>query len=318
MGGPAAHHRGVVTHPYLDVAAPLGMAHRGGARESPENSLRAFRHAVSLGYQYIETDIRATADGVPVVFHDESLQRVTDRVGRIRDLPFSEVSTARIGDAEPVHSLQEVLDHFPGIRFNIDIKEDNAVVPVLRLLRRGDHLDRVCVASFSRNRLRAVREAFGDSVCTSLAPSEVGALLGRSRIGRAFIGSRFVLPSGPVCVQVPPARRASAWSPRHFWTRPMPAVGPCTSGPSMTHTRCTNCSTVEWTGSSPTGRPSCVRCWKVESGPNTDSEPAIVLPGDTTAFPGRSFVSAVSNASSGRAARVRQPPWWTWQYRTPG
>jgi glycerophosphoryl diester phosphodiesterase len=112
------------------------MAHRGGARESPENSLRAFRHAVSLGYQYIETDIRATADGVPVVFHDESLQRVTDRTGRVRDLPFSEVRTARIGDAEPVHSLQEVLDHFPGIRFNIDIKEDNAVVPVLRLLRR--------------------------------------------------------------------------------------------------------------------------------------------------------------------------------------
>ncbi len=231
MGGPAAHHRGVVTHPYLDVAAPLGMAHRGGARESPENSLRAFRHAVSLGYQYIETDIRATADGVPVVFHDESLQRVTDRVGRIRDLPFSEVSTARIGDAEPVHSLQEVLDHFPGIRFNIDIKEDNAVVPVLRLLRHGDHLSRVCVASFSRNRLRAVREAFGDSVCTSLAPSEVGALLGRSRIGRAFIGSRFVLPSGPVCVQVPPrtARvrvvtealldeaHARGW-PVHVWT----------------------------------------------------------------------------------------------------
>jgi glycerophosphoryl diester phosphodiesterase len=193
-----------VTHPYLDVDTPLGLAHRGGAREAPENSVRAFRHAVSLGYQYIETDVRATADGVPVVFHDESLDRVTDRVGRIRDLPWSQVRKAHIGNAERVHSLQEVLDHFPGIRFNVDIKEDNAVVPVLELMRRDDHLDRVCIASFSRNRLLAVREAFGDAVCTSMAPSEIAALVGRSRLGRAFVGSRFVLPRGPLCVQVPP------------------------------------------------------------------------------------------------------------------
>jgi glycerophosphoryl diester phosphodiesterase len=220
-----------VTHPYLHVGTQLGLAHRGGAREAPENSVRAFTHAVSLGYQYIETDIRATADGVPVVFHDESLQRVTDRVGRIRDLPFSEVKKARIGHAERIHSLQEVLDHFPGIRFNIDIKEDNAVVPVLELLRRDDHLDRLCVASFSRNRLLAVREAFGDSVCTSLAPSEIAALVGRSRFGRAFVGSGFVLPRGPHCVQVPPRTtrvrvvtralveqaHARGW-PVHVWT----------------------------------------------------------------------------------------------------
>lgn len=219
-----------MTHPYLNVTTPIGLAHRGGAREAPENSLRAFRRAVSLGYQYIETDIRATSDGVPVVFHDQSLERVTDRVGRIRDLPFSEVKKAHIGDAERIHSLQEVLDHFPGIRFNIDIKEDNAVVPVLELLRRDDHLDRLCVASFSRNRLRAVREAYGQSVCTSLAPSEVAALVARSRLGRAFIASRF-LPDGPLCVQVPPRAsrirvvteslvdeaHARGW-PVHVWT----------------------------------------------------------------------------------------------------
>jgi glycerophosphoryl diester phosphodiesterase len=188
-----------VTHPYLQAAPPVAFAHRGGAHEAPENSLRAFRQAVALGFEYIETDVRVTADGVPVIFHDASLQRVTDRSGRIRALSFAQVSKARIGDAERVHSLQEVLEHFPTIRFNIDIKEDRAVAPVLDVLSRGDYLDRVCVASFSWRRLRAVRARFGQAVCTSLAPPEVAALVSRTRLGRAA----FPLPKGPVCVQVP-------------------------------------------------------------------------------------------------------------------
>ncbi|MEZ5157281.1 MAG: glycerophosphodiester phosphodiesterase [Candidatus Nanopelagicales bacterium] len=196
-----------MTHPYLVAAPPVAFAHRGGAREAPENSLRAFHRAVSLGFEYIETDIRATADGVPVVFHDQSLQRVTDRVGRIRDLPFSEVKKAHIGNAERVHSLREVLDKFPRTRFNIDIKEDNAVAPILELLGESDFLDRICVASFSWARLRAVRAKFGQAVCTSLAPQEISALVSRSRLGRVSFASRLALPKGPACVQVP--RRAS-------------------------------------------------------------------------------------------------------------
>jgi glycerophosphoryl diester phosphodiesterase len=196
-----------VTHPYLDHPSPVALAHRGGAREAPENSLRAFRRAVGLGFEYIETDVRATADGVVVVFHDERLNRVTDRVGRIRDLPFAEVRKAHIGNAERVHSLAEILELFPNTRFNIDIKEDNAVEPVMQVLAAGDHLQRMCVASFSWARLRAVRAAFGDRVCTSLAPPEVAALVSRSRLGRLSVASGALLPDGPVCVQVP--RRSS-------------------------------------------------------------------------------------------------------------
>lgn len=195
-------------HPYLAGTPPVALAHRGGAREAPENSLRAFRRAVSLGLQYLETDVRATADAVPVVFHDESLARVTDRVGRIRDLPWREVRKARIGNAERIHSLEEMLDLFPDIRFNIDIKEDNAVQPVMDVLRRKDHLDRVCVASFSWNRLREVRAAFGTAVCTSLAPQEVAALAGRAKLRPVSALGRLLFPRGPVCVQVP--RRAGA------------------------------------------------------------------------------------------------------------
>lgn len=225
-----------MTHPYLATPPPVGLAHRGGAREAPENSLRAFRRAVSLGFGYIETDIRATSDGVPVVFHDERLNRVTDRVGRIRDLPFAEVRKAKIGNAERIHSLAEVMAHFPDVRFNIDIKEDNAVDPVIEFLRQGDHLERLCVASFSWARLRRVRDEFRETVCTALAPQEVAALIGTSRLGRLSLPSPAVLPRGPMCVQVPPRSRGlpivtpalievaheRGW-PVHVWTVDDPA-----------------------------------------------------------------------------------------------
>lgn len=225
-----------MTHPYLDSPTPLALAHRGGAREAPENSLRAFERAVSLGFRYLETDIRATADGVPVVFHDERLNRVTDRVGRIRDLPFAEVKKARVGKAERIHSLAEIMAHFPDVRFNIDVKEDNAVEPVIDFLRAGDHLDRLCIASFSWRRLRRIRAEFGTRVCTALAPQEVAALVSRSRLGRLSLASRFATPSGPVCVQIPPhsgrlrivtsalvdLAHAQGW-PVHVWTVNDPA-----------------------------------------------------------------------------------------------
>ena len=82
---------------YLDGPGPIAMAHRGGAIEHLENTLPAFQACVDLGYRYLETDVRVTADGVLVVFHDPTLERVTDRPGRIESLSWAEVSTARIG-----------------------------------------------------------------------------------------------------------------------------------------------------------------------------------------------------------------------------
>ena len=72
---------------YLDdPGGVLAFAHRGGAChpeiEGLENTLAAFRHAVALGYRYLETDVHATRDGVLLAFHDGVLDRVTDRVAR--------------------------------------------------------------------------------------------------------------------------------------------------------------------------------------------------------------------------------------------
>ena len=74
-----------IPHPYLDTGAPVPIAHRGGAGTWPENTMPAFQGAVDLGFQYVETDVHATADGVLVAFHDNQLARVTAQVGKISE-----------------------------------------------------------------------------------------------------------------------------------------------------------------------------------------------------------------------------------------
>lgn len=174
--GPHLGHTRHVRYRYLDHPGPLAFAHRGGAIGAPENTMRAFERTVRLGYTYIETDVHATADGELVVFHDDTLDRLTDLSGPISALPYREVARARVLGSEPIPRLEDVLGTWPDMRFNIDVKEARAVAPFARALRRTGTADRVCVASFSQNRLRQVRAAVGPEVCTSLTRSGVAAL----------------------------------------------------------------------------------------------------------------------------------------------
>jgi glycerophosphoryl diester phosphodiesterase len=161
---------------FLDAATPLAFAHRGGAIEHLENSMPAFEACVALGYRYLETDVRVTADGVLVAFHDPTLERTTDRAGRIEQLTWSEVSRARIGGREPLVRLEDLLGAWPDVRFNLDIKAAGSLAPLVRLVRRLEVADRLCLASFSDARVAAARRLLGPSVCTSLGPRGVAAL----------------------------------------------------------------------------------------------------------------------------------------------
>lgn len=163
--------------PFLDHPGPIPFAHRGGASEAPENSLPAFQHAVDLGYRYLETDVHATADGVLVAFHDDVLDRVTDRTGRVADLPWSEVAAARIDGREPIPLLEDILTTWPEARVNIDPKADAAVGPLVEVLRRARAVHRVCVASFSDERIRRARDALGPELCTGLGPEQLVRLI---------------------------------------------------------------------------------------------------------------------------------------------
>jgi glycerophosphoryl diester phosphodiesterase len=185
-------------HPYLDAALPLAFAHRGGAADGDENTAEAFGRAVALGYRYLETDTHATADGVPVVFHDDTLDRIFGRPGRIRDLRWADLVTSRVGGSAAVPRLDEVLDAWPGVRFNIDVKADNAVDPTIGALGRTGALDRVLLASFSSTRLARIRRRLGSRVATSLGMREVAGLWLASRLGY-----RRRLAEGVVAAQVP-------------------------------------------------------------------------------------------------------------------
>ena len=184
------------SHPYLDHHGPIAFAHRGGAGDWPENSLEAFSNAVGLGFTYVETDAHVTSDGVVIAFHDDSLDRVTDRNGLISELPWSEVSQARIDGIAPIPLLEDLLTSWPSLRINIDAKHDEVVEPLAALLERTRTLDRVCIGSFSDRRLDHFRERFGKEVCTSMGPRGV------ARIRAASFGLGRKVPDGD-CLQVP-------------------------------------------------------------------------------------------------------------------
>jgi glycerophosphoryl diester phosphodiesterase len=155
---------------FLDHPVPLAFAHRGGAAHAPENSWRAFEHAVGLGYTYLETDVQATADGVLIAFHDRTLNRVTGQPGRVARMTYQQLSGALIDGTEPIPRLEDLLCAWPGIRFNIDVKDVPAIRPLAEVLRRTNAWDRVCVVSFSASRLRATRRALDYPVCMAASP----------------------------------------------------------------------------------------------------------------------------------------------------
>ncbi|MER7924751.1 glycerophosphodiester phosphodiesterase [Streptomyces sp. NPDC058420] len=157
----------LIRHPYLDHPGPIPFAHRGGAADGLENTVFQFRRAVELGYRYIETDVHATADGKLVAFHDETLDRVTDGAGRIADLFWSDVSHARVAGKEPVPLFEELLETFPEVRWNVDIKAEPALRPLLDLLERTDSWNRVLVGSFSEKRVVRAQHLAGPRLATS-------------------------------------------------------------------------------------------------------------------------------------------------------
>jgi glycerophosphoryl diester phosphodiesterase len=183
---------------FLDSPTPLAFAHRGAhdGVDVIENTMSAYEAAVALGYCYIETDVHATADGELVAFHDERLDRVTNRTGLIRELPWRVVREARVGSDERVPLLSDLLTTWPEIRINIDPKHDTAVEPLIDVLRRADAIERVCIGAFSDRRIARVRRGLGEALCTGMGPTAIGRLRVASfgaRIGR-FVND---------CAQVP-------------------------------------------------------------------------------------------------------------------
>lgn len=167
---------------YGSGPTPLALAHRGGAALAPENTLAAFSLATALGIRYLETDVRVTADGELVCFHDESLDRVTEAKGALRRHTLASLRRLRVGGREPIPTLAEALEAFPDARFTVDLKDRDAIAPLARLLRDPGARERVCVAGAWDGWLAAVRDQ-APGVTTALGWRSLSALVCSARAG---------------------------------------------------------------------------------------------------------------------------------------
>jgi glycerophosphoryl diester phosphodiesterase len=195
----------------LSLARVAAIAHRGGSKLRPENTLVAFDHAVALGVDAIECDVHLSRDGEVVVIHDPTLERTTDGHGAVSALTAVELGRVDAGaqfgaeSGRPfrgqgigVPTLHTVLDRYAAMPVVIEIKGEDLLLAeaVLSLLRAHRAEGRVLIGGFSHAVLTYVRKALPG------LPTSASSLEAR----RALTRSYFWLPpkvSGYQLIQMP-------------------------------------------------------------------------------------------------------------------
>ena len=190
---------------------PVAIAHRGGSKLRPENTMAAFDHAAMLGVDAMECDVRLSGDRVPVVIHDATLDRTTDRTGPVDALSADDLARVDAGyhlgaDAGYPHRgrgygvprLVDLLVRHPTMPFVVEIKGDTAdlVRPVLEAIDRAGAADRVIIGGFSQTVLDLVRR-HTPRLPTSASRAEITSALRRTRFGLRPRTSGFDLVQAP-------------------------------------------------------------------------------------------------------------------------
>ena len=136
-------------HPFFQDYRFYGFVHRGGDEVETENTLEAFKYSSELGFVYIETDVQATKDGHIVIFHDHNLKRMAGINSKIGDLTLAQIRSIELLEGGKIPLLSEALESFPELRFNIDIKTEDALSETIQIIKNMECLKKVCLASFS-------------------------------------------------------------------------------------------------------------------------------------------------------------------------
>lgn len=216
----------------LHPGSPLVIGHRGAAAVRPENTLPAFQHALALGVDAVEFDVRVTGDGVAVVHHDASTQRTCGEhlliehssIGALRRL---DAAACFDGDFRPTRRtpiplLDEVLDLTRTVPVIIECKTDEGAPAVIDALRSHGATGRAIVGSFLNGAMRFVRAA--DIPSGASRRDMIGMMLrGFTRIApRRVPFAAMCIPEVSSGLTLPIAR-FSAWGraigvPVHVWT----------------------------------------------------------------------------------------------------
>ncbi len=153
----------------MEFPRPLLLGHRGAGGEAPENTWPAFEAARNAGMHGFEIDTMLTSDGVPVVVHDLTLERLTQDKQSINDMSFADLCKVDVGShfsdrfkGERIPRLEEVLDNYQDMVLDIEIKGLNPFSEklseiVIKLLRERDLVDRTIISSFNPVVIRQVQ-----------------------------------------------------------------------------------------------------------------------------------------------------------------
>lgn len=143
----------------------LIFGHRGYPHKFPENSLAGFKYSIQHHIDGLEFDVHLTKDGIPVIMHDETIDRTTDGNGAIASYTFSELRQFKLRNAEPIPSLVELLElaAYQPVHLNLEFKTDKTHYPhieetVLQLVRKADLKYPVIFSSFNLETLKKCRQ----------------------------------------------------------------------------------------------------------------------------------------------------------------
>lgn len=201
------------------------FAHRGGASEIHENSDVAFAYAADLGYRFFETDVRLTADGEVMISHDADLSRVWGDSRKIAECRWKNIAALRSGTARPI-LLRQVLADYPQLHLNIDAKEPQVAIPLIRAVRDAGAESRVVLASFHAGTLQHIRRV-APEIPTSLSAPEVARHAARTLILRRptthpanVVALQIPVSYGPLRLDTPDflALAHSSGLEVHYWT----------------------------------------------------------------------------------------------------
>jgi len=135
------------------------IAHRGASGYDFENSMSAFKKAIELKADVIETDVRKTKDDVLILSHDDSLQNLTNSNKIISESTFKELEFVKLNNGELIPTVEDLLSiHNGEIIFNLEIKVENAEELLVELVKKYDLLNHVVFSSFSLEVLMNIKE----------------------------------------------------------------------------------------------------------------------------------------------------------------